>query len=158
MSRALATHEAYVLDASVLLVWCANGEGRSQARFIRQRHAAGWCRLVVSDLALMEATIVLRAYPRFTDADVTEALTQLEGLHLDIHLLSWNLMRKAVTIAGLHDIGLNRAISVALAESLGCPMLTMDRVLLEKKPNASSMILELAEQEAPDRILIMGDS
>lgn len=88
---------------------------------------------------------------------MTEALTQLEGLRLDIHPLSWDLMRRAVTIAGLYDIGLNRAISVALAESLGYPMLTMDRVLLDKKPKASSMILDLAELEAPESILIMGE-
>ncbi|MBZ0159128.1 type II toxin-antitoxin system VapC family toxin [Candidatus Methylomirabilis sp.] len=157
MSAALAPHEAYVLDASVLLVWFANGEGRSQARFIRQHHAAGRCRLVVHDVALLEATIILRAYPRFTDADVTEVLTQLEGLHLDIHPLSWDLMRRAVTTAEAYGIGLTRAISVALAESLGCPMLTTDRVLLEKKPRASSMILDLAELEAPESILIMGE-
>lgn len=157
MSAAPAPHEAYVVDASVLLAWFANGEGRSQARFIRQRHAAGRCRLVVHDLALLEATIVLRAHPHFTDADVTEALMQLEGLHLEIHPLSWDLVRRAVTIAGLYDIGLNRAISVALAESLGCPMLTMDHVLLDKKPKASSMILDLAELDAPESILIMGE-
>lgn len=158
MSVAPAIHEAYVLDASVLLVWFANGEGRSQARFIRQHHTAGRCRLVVPDLALLEATIVFRAYPRFTDADVTEALMQLEGLHLDIHPLSWDLMRRAVTIAALYDIGLNRAISVALAESLGCPMLTMDRVLLDKKPKTSSMILDLTGLDTSASIVIMGDN
>lgn len=158
MSAAPATHEAFVLDASVILAWFANGEGRSQARFIRQHHAAGRCRLVVHDLALLEATIVLRAHPRFTDADVTEALMQLEGLHLDIQPLSWDLMRRAVTTAEAYGIGLTRAISVALAESLGCPMLTMDPVLLEKKARTSSMILDLAELDAPESILIMGDN
>jgi predicted nucleic acid-binding protein len=157
MSTAPDTHEAYVLDASVVLAWFTEAKRCPQARLIRQRHALGRCRLILPDLALVETAIVLRARPSFTEVDVRAALSQLEDLQLEIQSLSWELARKAVTLAEAYAIGLTRAVSLAMAESLGCPMLTTDRVLLDKKSKDSSMILDLSELDALESILTMED-
>lgn len=155
MSMAATTREVYVLDASVVLAWFAEAERCPQARFIRQRHILGRCRLILPDLALMETVIILRARPFFTEADVKAALTQLENLQLEIHSLSWDLARKAVAIAEAYGIGLTCALPVALAESLGCPLLTIDGTLVETF-KGHSMIVNLAEQELRASIVIMG--
>jgi len=151
MSMALGSREVYVLDASVVLAWFAEAERCPQARLIRQRHILGRCRLILPDLALMETVIILRARPFFTEADVRAALTQLEALQLDVQSLSWDLARKAVAIAEAYGIGLTCAVPVALAESLGCPLLTTDGTLVETL-KGYSLIVNLAEQALPVRI------
>ncbi len=141
-----AYHQGYVLDASVAANWFVRGgeADREQALFIRERHVARQCRLILPEFGLLEIANAIRYNPRAKEADVAAALELLHDLHLEIHQLSWDLLRKANAIAWAYKIAIYDAVYVALAEGVGFPLLTADGVLL-KRMKGHSIALRLRD-------------
>jgi predicted nucleic acid-binding protein len=141
-----AYHRGYVLDASVAAKWFVRqGEAdRRLALSIRQRHVAGQCRLILPEFGLLEIANAIRYSPRAKEADGAAALELLHDLNLEVHSLSWDLLRKANAIAWGYKIAVYDAVYVALAELLGFPLLTADEALL-KKMKGHSIVLRLRD-------------
>ena len=134
------------MDASVAAKWFVRqGEAdRELALSIRDRHTSGLCRLVLPEFALLEIGNAIRYSPRAREADGAAALDLLRDLNIEIHALSWDLLRKANAVAWAYNIAMYDAAYVALAELLGFPLLTADEALL-KKMKGHSIVLRLRE-------------
>ena len=143
---ALAYHRGYVLDASVAAKWFVRQDGvdRGQALSIRERHVAGQCRLILPEFGLLEIVNAIRYSPRAKEADGAAALELLHDLDLEVHPISWDLLRKANAIAWAYKIAVSDSAHIALAESVGFPLLTADEVLL-KKLKGHSIVLRLRD-------------
>ena len=149
---ALAYHRGYVVDASVAAKWFVRQveADRDRALSIRERHVAGQCRLIVPEFGLLEIVNAIRYSPRAKEADGAAALELLHDLDLEVHSISWDLLRKANAIAWAYKIAVYDAAYVALAESVGFPLLTVDEVLL-KKLKGHSIVLGLWDLAVGER-------
>lgn len=145
-------HQGYVLDASVAAKWFVKEveTNRELALSIRERHVAGECRLIVPEFALLEIANAIRYSHRAREADGAAALEILRDLSLEVHQLTWDLLRKANAIAWGYKIAVYDAVYVALAELLGFPLLTADEALL-KKMKGHSIVLRLRDLEVGER-------
>jgi predicted nucleic acid-binding protein len=147
-----AYHQGYVLDASVAAKWFVRGgeADREQALFIRERHVSRQCRLILPEFGLLEIVNAIRYSPRAKEADGAAALELLHDLDLEVHPISWDLLRKANAIAWGYKIAVYDAVYVALAELLGFPLLTADEALL-KKMKGHSIVLRLRDLAIVER-------
>ena len=147
-----AYHQGYVLDASVAAKWFVKPEeaDRELALSIRQRHVAGTCRLNMPEFGLLELANAIRYSPRAREADGAAAFEFLRNLDLEVHRLTWELLRKANAIAWAYRIAVYDAAYVALAEVLGLPLLTADDVLL-RRMKGHSIVLRLRDLAVRER-------
>ena len=147
-----AYHQGYVLDASVAAKWFVRqGEAdRELALSIRDRHTSGLCRLILPEFGLLEIANAIRYSPRAKEADAASALDLLHDLHLEIHQLSWDLLRKANAIAWAYGIAVYDATYVALAELVGFPLVTADEALV-RDMKGHSIVLRLRDLEVGER-------
>ena len=111
---------------------------------------AGQCRLILPEFALLEIANAIRYSPRAKEADGAAALALLHDLNLEVHPLSWDLLRKANAIAWAYKIAVYDAGYVALAEAVGYPLLTADGTLL-KKLKGHSIVLRLSDLAVGER-------
>ena len=141
-----AYHQGYVLDASVVAKWfVGQGEAdRELALSIRDRHTSGLCRLIVPEFALLEVGNAIRYSACARESDGAAALDLLRDLSIEIHALTWDLLRKANAISWAYKIAMYDAAYVALAEGVGFPLLTADEGLL-KKMKGHSIVLRLRD-------------
>ena len=141
-----AYHQGYVLDASVAAKWFVRQDeaDRELALSIRDRHSSGLCRLILPEFALLEIGNAIRHSPRAREADGAAALDLLRDLNIEIHALSWDLLRKANAISWAYKIAIYDASYVALAEGVGYPLLTADEGLLNKM-KGHSIVLRLKD-------------
>lgn len=146
-----AYHLGYVVDASVAVKWfVGHGEAdRELALSIRRRHLSGYCRLIAPELAFLEVANAIRNSPRAKEADGAAALELLCDLQMEVLPLSRDLLRKANAISWAYNIAVYDAAYVALAESVGFPLLTADEGLL-KKMKGHSIVLRLRDLEVRD--------
>jgi len=147
-----AYHQGYVLDASVAAKWFVRQrEADSElALSVRDRHTSGLCRLILPEFGLLEIANAIRYSARAKEADVASALDLLHDVQLEIHQLSWDLLRKVNAIAWAYKIAMYDAVYVALAEQLGFPLLTADEDLL-KKMKGHSIVLRLRDLVVAER-------
>lgn len=145
-------HQGFVLDASVAAKWfVGQGEAdRELALSIRDRYTSGLCRLIVPEFALLEVGNAIRYSARGRESDGAAALDLLRDLSIEIHALSWDLLRKANAISWAYKIAMYDAAYVALAEGVGFPLLTADEGLL-KKMKGHSIVLRLGDLEVGER-------
>ncbi len=148
----VAYHQGYVLDASVAAKWFVRrGEAdRELALSIRDRHTSGLCRLILPEFALLEIGNAIRYSPRATESDGASAFDLLRDLNMEIHALSWDLLRKANAISWAYKIAMYDAAYVALAEGIGYPLLTADEGLL-KRMKGHSIVLRLRDLAIRER-------
>jgi len=141
-----AYHAGYVLDASVGVKWfAARAEpDRELALALRARRAAGLVRLSVPMSFPLDIANVLRFSHRFSEADVIAAVQTLDDLGLDIRPMDVDLLRKTVAIAFAYQLIIYDAVHIALAETVGFPLLTADEALL-KKMKGHSIVLRLRD-------------
>ena len=69
---------------------------------------------------------------------------------MEVHTLSWDLLRKANAISWAYKVALYDAAYVALAEGVGFPLLTADEGLL-KKMKGHSIVLRLRDLAVAER-------
>ena len=147
-----AYHQGYVLDASVAVKWFVRqgGADRELALSIRDRHTSGLCRLIVPEFALLEIGNAICHSARAKEPDGAAALDLLRDLNIEIHALSWELLRKANAISWAYKIAMYDAAYVALAEGVGFPLLTADEEL-PRKMKGHSIVLRLRDLTVAER-------
>lgn len=143
-----AVHPSYILDASVAAKWFTrHGESdREKALALRDLHRTRRCRLVVPEFALLEIINAVRFSPRAKESDTSAALASLRDLDLQREALDWDLLRKAAAIAWGYGVALYDAAYVALAESIGFPLVTADDALI-RKMRGHSIVVPLNQME-----------
>lgn len=145
-----AAHARYVLDASVAAKWFTRHEeaDRHKAIALRALHFSGRCALVIPEFSLLEILNAVRYSGRADEADAARALALLERLRLEIVTLDWEILRLATAIAWETGVSLYDSSYVALAESLGSPLVTADEAMVRKMPGRASVV-RLADLEIP---------
>ncbi len=116
-----------VLDASVVLKWALCDEaGAEKALEYRERHRAGIEPVAVPELLFYEAANAIVWSGRLT-ADQTEAVWHgLLALNLEAYSLRSSAMLRAMELAVQAKAAVYDTCYVALAEALGCDLVTAD--------------------------------
>lgn len=141
-----AYHAGYIIDASVGVKWFIKGReaDRDNALAIRQRHITGQTKMIVPELFLLEVLNAIKAGRRGTEEQLALVLTALADLDLTVERHTTSVLRKTNAVASAYDLTWYDAVYVALAESLGFPMVTADETLL-RKMKGHSIVLRLKE-------------
>jgi len=99
---------------------------------------------------VLEVGTAIRYSARARESDGAAALDLLRDLSIEIHALTWDLLRKANAISWAYKIAMYDAAYVALAEGVGFPLLTADEGLL-KKMKGHSIVLRLRDLTVGER-------
>ncbi len=141
-----AYHTAYVLDASVAVRWfILERESDREAAFtLRWRHVEGRTRMIVPELFLLEVPNAIKASKRASEDELSEVITALHDMDLQIERHSWDVLRKTNAIAWAYNLTWYDGLYVALAEVLGFPLVTADEALM-RKMRGHSIVLRLKD-------------
>ena len=101
------------------------------------------------ELLLLEVANALTLGRRLKPAEVSEALTHLRGLDLDLRSVQWSTLRSAVEIATAADATVYDAYYLALALESGSVLVTADEKFLRNARRYPS-IVSLAQFQLPD--------
>lgn len=121
-----------ILDASVVVKWFSEEEYTDKALAIRERIRVGEERVLVPDLLLYELANALKYNPSFDANDVSDALTSIFDMDLDIVTPIPEIINSAVTLAFEHNITVYDAFYIALAKEIELTFITADRRLSER--------------------------
>ena len=122
--------ERVVVDAGVVTSLFIEGEGASQARTLFRRLEAGG-EVAVPGFCLAECADAFRRQAQSGKASPQQAqewLAALRALPLRIVPIG-GLLPRALALGLSHDLGVYPALYIALAEQLGCPLVTADERL-----------------------------
>ena len=141
-----AYHAGYVIDASVAVKWfIKEGEkDREAALAIRQRHINGQAQMIVPELFLLEVPNAIKAGRRGTEEELADVLDVLTDMGIQIERHSKEILRKTNALAWAYKLTWYDAVYVAVAESLGFPMVTADEALV-RKMRGHSIVLRLGD-------------
>ncbi|MDF1543198.1 MAG: type II toxin-antitoxin system VapC family toxin [Anaerosomatales bacterium] len=114
-----------VIDASVGVKWFRNEAGTAEARDLLRQHAAGAVRLVVPMLFLFEVLDVARRH--FGVEGARRVWRSLAADELVVSNPDYGLMDRSIDLAGRLGCTLYDAAAPALAEQLGCELVSADR-------------------------------
>lgn len=144
--RISAYHAGYVIDASVAVKWFIKEgeEDRDAALAIRQRHINGQTQMIVPELFLLEVPNAIKAGRKGTEEELAEALEMLADMGIQIERHSKEILRKTNALAWAYKLTWFDAVYVAVAESLGFPMVTADEALA-RKMRGHSIVLKLSD-------------
>jgi len=101
------------------------------------------------DLLLWEVANALTLGRRLKPADVSEALTHLRGLDLDLKNVQWSTLQSAVMIAAATDATVYDAYYLALALESGGVLVTADERFLRNARRYPG-IVSLTQLQLPD--------
>ena len=121
-----------ILDASVVVKWFSEEEYTEKALEIRERIRMGEERIIVPDLLLYELANALKYNPSFDVNDVSDALTSIFDMEMDIITPMPDIINSAVTLAFGYNITVYDAFYIALAKDLELTFITADRRLYER--------------------------
>jgi len=123
-----------VLDASVLLKWAFQDEEDSdRALSLRERHLDGEIIVIVPSHAVYEFTHVLRHSQRNLSRErIEREIDDIFNVNLVTIELDPYLAKLGVAISFQTGIAVYDANYVALAEALGCQLVTADYEALDK--------------------------
>jgi predicted nucleic acid-binding protein len=124
-----------ILDASVVVKWFSEEEYTDKALEIRERIRMGEEKVVVPDLLLYELANALKYNPNFDANDVSDALTSIFDMDMDIVTPIPETINSAVTLAFEYNITVYDAFYVALAKETELTFITADRRLCERVSN-----------------------
>ncbi len=124
-----------ILDASVVVKWFSEEEYTDKALEIRERIRMGEEKVVVPDLLLYELANALRYNSNFDANDVSDALTSIFDMDMDIVTPIPETINSAVTLAFEYNITVYDAFYVALAKETELTFITADRRLCERVSN-----------------------
>ena len=121
-----------ILDASVVVKWFSEEEYTEKALAIRERIRMGEERVIVPDLLLYELANALKYNPSFDANDVSDALTSIFDMDLEIVTPTPEIINLAVALAFEYNITVYDAFYIALAKDLELTFITADRRLCER--------------------------
>ncbi len=121
-----------ILEASVVVKWFSEEEYTDKALAIREKIRVGEERVLVPDLLLYELANALKYNPSFDANDVSDALTSIFDMDLDIVTPIPEIINSAVTLAFEHNITVYDAFYIALAKEIELTFITADRRLSER--------------------------
>jgi len=121
-----------ILDTSVVVKWFSEEEFTDKALEIRERIRMGEERVIVPDLLLYELANALKYNPSFDANDVSDALTSIFDMDVNIVTPIRGIINVAVTLAFEYDITVYDAFYVALAKDLELAFITADKRLCER--------------------------
>ena len=121
-----------ILDSSVVVKWFSEEEYTEKALAIRERIRMGEERVVVPDLLLYELANALKYNPSFDANDVSDALTSIFDMDLEIVTPIPEIINLAVALAFEYNITVYDAFYIALAKDLELTFITADRRLCER--------------------------
>ena len=125
----------FILDASVVVKCFSEEEYTDKALEIRELIRMGEERVAVPDLLLYELANALKYNPNFDANDVSDALTSIFDMDMDIVTPIPETINSAVTLAFEHSITVYDAFYVALAKETELTFITADRRLCERVNN-----------------------
>jgi len=130
----LRTPPAYVVDTSVVVKWYANEGGADQAAADQLLDALGQggCILRAPEILLFELANALMLSHRFPSAKVVGSINHFQELKIELNLLSWSTLAKAVELASNCGATIYDCYFLALALESDSVLITADEVFLRK--------------------------
>jgi predicted nucleic acid-binding protein len=121
-------------DTSVILKWYLHEQEpeRAHALALLEAYLEGQIQLLVPDLLPYEAANVLRYKPGWDAARVSQAVSSLFALRLNVASVTPLLLQRAVVLACRHGVAVYDAAFVALAEETRTVFVTADEKLVHR--------------------------
>lgn len=121
-----------VLDTSVVLKWFADEENTEKALEIKEDFLSGEHEIVVPDLLRYELSNAMRYTDGFDHELISESLSNLKDLDIDIVVPTNEVMELAAKIAMEQEITFYDAVFIALADHIDARLITSDQELADK--------------------------
>ena len=121
----------------------------TKAFLLLEAYGRGQCVLTAPELLLWEVANALTIGHRLKPADVSEALTHLRGLDLDLKSMQWSTLQSAVDIATAADATVYDAYYLALALGSNGLLVTADEKFLRKARRYPGVV-SLTQLRLPD--------
>jgi len=116
-----------VLDASVILKWVLPDETDSPAALAYlNQHIEGTNPIAVPELLFYEIANALATKTSLLSADIIERFTLIVGAELESYHLNIDTFSEAIQMSKRFKISLYDSSYIALAQLLGCDMITAD--------------------------------
>ena len=124
--------ESALLDTSVVVKWFILEEDSEKAANLRQAH--GWDELVLHapDILLMELANALRYSPLVSAEEIPQALRLFSDLEIFIVPFDLRVLISSTSLSHEHDLAVNDAYFLALAQAMEIPLITADRKMLSR--------------------------
>ena len=148
----MSTPPAYVLDTSVAVKWFADEGGPEQAKAVQLFEAfeQGQCKLRAPQLLFFEIANALIYSYKLSSSTVVDSLDSLQRLNIEMELLNWSTLAKAVEIASACGATIYDSYFLALALETDSVLITADEVFLRKARHlpkiVSLRLLQLTER------------
>ena len=143
---------AYVLDTSVAVKWFADEGGPEQAKAVQLFEAfeQGQCKLRAPQLLFFEIANALIYSYKLSSSTVVDSLDSLQRLNIEMELLNWSTLAKAVEIASACQATIYDSYFLALALETDSVLITADEAFLRKTRHFAK-ILSLRLLQLPER-------
>lgn len=118
-----------VVDASVVVGWLLAGQASAGSRALLEEHVSGKHPLVAPELLQYEVCNALTVRGRLTVAMARQAYDYFDSLEIETYSLGVPEYDRTIALAAEHGVSAYDASYAALAQTLGCRMVTADRKL-----------------------------
>ena len=134
-NQEMARFKMIILDASVIVKWFSEEEHTDKALKIRERIRIGKEKVIVPDLLLYELANALKYNPNFDASDVSDALTSIFDMDINIVTPIPETINSAIKLGFQYNITVYDAFYIALARETELIYITADKRLCERVNN-----------------------
>ena len=148
----MSSQPSYVLDTSVAVKWFADEGGTEQAKADQLLDALGRGDFILKapELLLFEVANALMISHKFPSAKVIDSLAFLRRFKIDVELLNWSTLAKAVEIASACGAAIYDSYFLAVAIGSDSVLITADQAFLRKARHMPN-IIDLRLVKPPER-------
>jgi len=132
-----------IADASVIIKWFIRLEesDRKQALAIKKQMLDGKFILAVPDLLFYEVINILTIKQKIKKTNLYQMIKFIFKYPFKIVWPSENLLSSASKLAQIYNLTIYDAVYLALAQELGCPLVTADRKLYQNSHKIETKLL-----------------